>query len=261
MTRRDKLQENYEDALFALLMDEVVEREGQRYLDENERLKKDPDSAVPEELDRRCLKLIRQTFAKDRRRAAGLTAYRVFRQAAMVIVIGMLLFATAFAAFPEVRIRTLNLIIQVSDVATSLTLEGASGASNNTNRTSDAGPMVADGTLRGYKIPAVPEGFVLVDSKDENTSSGLRYQNGDGAMIIFDIITAEGTTHKVDTEDAEVTSITIHGYEGLLIEKGTQVHITWADTNRVTFISVFCDKIDREQVLAWANEIVYIGSP
>ena len=32
MTRREKLQENFEDALFALLMEEVAEQEGQRLL-------------------------------------------------------------------------------------------------------------------------------------------------------------------------------------------------------------------------------------
>ena len=35
MTRREKLQENFEDALFALLMEEVAEQEGQRLLEEN----------------------------------------------------------------------------------------------------------------------------------------------------------------------------------------------------------------------------------
>lgn len=259
MTRRDKLQENYEDALFALLMDEVAEREGQRYLEENERLKKDPDSAVPEELDRRCLKLIRQTFAKDRRRAAGLTAYRVFRQAAMVIVIGMLLFATAFAAFPEVRIKTLNLIIEVSDIATTMSLEGADNTEYDAKRIPDVG-LDTDGTLRGYAIPAVPEGFVMDDSNDGRTSSWVQYRNEEGAIISFDITTAEGSTHNIDTEGAKVTPITIHGYEGLLIEKDSQVHITWGDIDQDSFISVFCDKINGEQALALANEIVYIES-
>ena len=95
MTRREKLQENFEDALFALLMEEVAEQEGQRLLEENEKLKRDPESTVPPEVDRRCLKTIRRAFAKTQRRAAGHTAYRVFRQAAMVAVVGMLLFVTS----------------------------------------------------------------------------------------------------------------------------------------------------------------------
>ncbi len=39
MTQREQLRDNYEDALFALLMDEFAEREGERLLEKNERLK------------------------------------------------------------------------------------------------------------------------------------------------------------------------------------------------------------------------------
>ena len=56
MTRHEKLLENYEDALFALLMDEVAEQEGKRFLAENEQLKQNKKSAIPAEVDKRCLK-------------------------------------------------------------------------------------------------------------------------------------------------------------------------------------------------------------
>lgn len=39
MTKREKLLEQYEDALFSLLMDEFAESEGKAALEENERLK------------------------------------------------------------------------------------------------------------------------------------------------------------------------------------------------------------------------------
>lgn len=80
-------------------------------------------------------------------------------------------------------------------------------------------------------------------------------------MISFDIVLAEGTTHTVDTEDADTSPITIHGYEGLFIEEGSRITITWGDTDQATFISVFCDKISGEDAMTLANEIIYIGSP
>ena len=46
MTNREKLQDQYEDALFALLMDDLAWREGVRLLEENERLKNDPDAKI-----------------------------------------------------------------------------------------------------------------------------------------------------------------------------------------------------------------------
>ena len=42
MTRREELQEAYEDAMFALLMDYVAESEGEKALEENRVLQEDP---------------------------------------------------------------------------------------------------------------------------------------------------------------------------------------------------------------------------
>ena len=55
MTRREKLQEQYEDALFALLMDDLAIAEGKSAEEENEQLKNDPKYAVPPEVRQRCL--------------------------------------------------------------------------------------------------------------------------------------------------------------------------------------------------------------
>lgn len=41
MTRREELQEAYEDAMFALLMDYVAESEGEKALEENRVLQED----------------------------------------------------------------------------------------------------------------------------------------------------------------------------------------------------------------------------
>ena len=54
MTRREKLQEQYEDALFALLMDDLAVEEGKKAYEENERLKADSSFEVPSESRKRC---------------------------------------------------------------------------------------------------------------------------------------------------------------------------------------------------------------
>lgn len=56
MRNRDKLVEQYEDALFALLMDEVARSEGEAALLLNEQLQNDPNAEVPEEIRDRCEK-------------------------------------------------------------------------------------------------------------------------------------------------------------------------------------------------------------
>ena len=58
MTRHERLLENYEDAYFALLMEDVAQMEGARLDQLNMELQNDPHAAVPEGLTKRCLKTI-----------------------------------------------------------------------------------------------------------------------------------------------------------------------------------------------------------
>ncbi len=55
------------DARLAELLSDLLEREGTRYMELNERLLKDPSAAVPEELDRKCLELIERMQGKRKK--------------------------------------------------------------------------------------------------------------------------------------------------------------------------------------------------
>ena len=64
MTRHEQLVENYENALFELLMEGVIEREGEQIEKENEQLKNGPGFSVPPELDKRCMASIKKACKK-----------------------------------------------------------------------------------------------------------------------------------------------------------------------------------------------------
>ena len=70
MTQKEQLWENYEDAVFAILMDAVAEQEGEKGLQLMEELEHDPSAQVPEEVQRRAEKTIRKTQNHDVLRAA-----------------------------------------------------------------------------------------------------------------------------------------------------------------------------------------------
>ena len=253
MTRHEELRDNYEDALFALLMDEFAEREGERLLEENERLKLDPDIVISDELDRRCIK----TIAKGKRRKVKYAAYRMISRVAVAVLAVVVLFGTAYAAFPEVRIRTLNLIIELSDQAASLTMGGANSSVQNDDGASAV--LNEDGTLRGYRLPEIPEGFELEYDSNTSVSTRIRYTNAYGISIGFSVIAARGTALNVDTENAEeVKNISIHGYSGLLVKKGEGIDITWADTDQNNFIMISCDGLDEETVWGYAEIMEYV---
>lgn len=245
MTRHDELYENYEDALFALLMEKIAEEEGKKYLEESERLNQDPNAEIPESLDRKCRNIINREFAKSNRRKRLQVAKKVLSRVAIVALISIMLFMTAYALVPEVRIRTLNLLIEISDVATTLTFN---------KDTSDIISVVLDDGFFGYVIPDVPEGFVITDQGSNSQVIWIDYENSAGAVISFSILGSATSVFNVDTEDADsVEKIVIHGYEGLIIEKGEKIHIVWGDIDQAKYVNVICRDIDMDTAIDLAN--------
>ena len=80
MTNHERLTEQYEDALFALLMDSVAEEEGKQALELNERLKADPAAEVPESARRRCEATIRREFNRKRAKKLGKVTWKIVRR-------------------------------------------------------------------------------------------------------------------------------------------------------------------------------------
>ena len=259
MTKHEQLLENYENALFALLMDEVAQQEGEKLRAENRLLQEDPAAAVPPQTERRCLRTIRSALSKTKRKSALRTARRVFSKVSVVAVACIMLFAVVYAAVPEVRVGTLNLLIEVSDVSTKLKLTGTGNIPEQPSSTTEVDGGI---TLMGYHFPAPPEGFVLDEELafiDDN-SAIVWFIKSETEYLYYDVsIVGEGTNTYVDTEDAEVTQIEIHGYDGLLIEKvnliGPEVHIIWGDTNRSAFCSVFSTGVDVEVIVSLAEQV------
>ncbi len=265
LDRHEQLRKQYEDALSALLTADAAEAEGKQLLEENERLKADPAAAIPDEVNDRCVKTIRRAFARARRRAAGRTAFRVLRGAGIAAAVCALLFAAALAASPELREKTLDFLIEVSVPAAPLTPEE--------NRT-DPDRTDSDGAgdyFYGYRLPEIPEGFTVDYQGGSRDSGYIQYINEDDATILFDIFkTTAGDEYVIDTENAEVTDIRIHGYEGLLIEKRYEfdnglvidsVGVVWADTDQSRYILVLGNNVEKEIILELAEGVEFVNVP
>lgn len=204
MTRREQLQEQYEDSLFALLMDEIAKVEGERLLEENERLKQDPNAAVPEAVMRRCRKTINREFSKKNAAALYHTSIRVFNRIAVLVFVGILLFTGAFATSENLRINTLNLMIEVFDRNTEYRF----------------GQHSQPKTGMGFEIGWLPEGFVLVDQERNNTSIWENYENANGDILHIELTSlGENGVISIDTEKAIVEEIFINEQRATLFTK------------------------------------------
>ena len=206
MTRKEQLWENYEDAVFAILMDAVAEQEGEKGLQLMEELEHDPSAQVPEEVQRRAEKTIRKAFAAQGRRSAKHISFRLFQRIAVAVLVIVLTTVCAFAVFPEVRSNVVNTIIRICEDHTDISF-------------TDMGEK--DYTSAGYQITPnwLPEGFELSEEGNTSLSIWKLYQDDGEGNIYISMTTAENNSMAIDTENAKVSQIKVNGYDGTLVRK------------------------------------------
>lgn len=249
MNKDDRLRENYEEALFAILMDKVAQEQGTQLLEENERLKDDPDAAVPPELDQKSLETIRRALSGRRRRTTHTAGWYLSRLA-IAILAALFLFVIAYATVPDLRLRTLEMLIQNSDVSSRLSF--AFGGNENATGTSERQK------LAGYTLPDISESYAVVDQVETDYESWIEYAHANGATIQIKFNNASDTFYNIE-EDDTTEPVNVHGYEGELLEKDGKVYLTWYDSENEKVILIITKGVSREMVLAYAEQIQFNG--
>lgn len=218
-----KLYEDYDDALFSIIMYQVAKEEGKRLLEENQRLI-DEGFEVPESLNKKCMETIRRAERKKKRTHYTRSIWNAAKMTLVAAAMMSLLLNVACAAVPEFRASVLNLLLKVTEVGTEVRV--------------GSGPLPAAADIT-FEFSYIPEGFTIfqqelglepyvcyadLNSDGYNFSANAYTQGPDGVLT-------------VDTEDAEVTEMDIHGYEGMYIEKTDSikgylcVQYLWLDTD------------------------------
>ena len=215
MTRREMLMEQYENALFALLMDEVAESEGRKAIEENERLNERGEPIISETSRQRCMKTIaRKTTQQDVKRY-GRAVSRVITKVAVAALVAMLLFTTAFASSETLRIKTLNFVIDTFDdrVKFSLVEENIEHAPQN--------------SVPEIFVGWIPNEFDLVDTGNDGMTIWYQYAAENGAMISVFASDLTIGGWNVDTETAEMKPIEVQGKDAYIIEDVNIIQIFW----------------------------------
>ena len=244
MTRREMLMERYEDALFALLMNEVAEAEGRKALEENQRLCDSGEMVIPEAVHRRCLRTIaRKTAQKDVRRF-GRALSKAASKVAIIALVGMLTFTTVFAASDDFRVRTLNFIIATFDDRAEIRLPPE-----------QIDPAHQAHTVPQFSVGWLPEGFALIDAGENQSTVWANYKNdetGASISIFGNDLTAGGVS--VDTEDTQALSVQLHGGNALLIEKNNIIQVRWQYSEKSAWLfSAIGQNMNRDTLLKVAE--------
>ena len=222
MTRKERLREQYEDALFALIMEEAAEAEGQKALEENRRLRDSGELAIPDGLRQRCHRAIAKGFAGQELRRVGRGVSRVVTKVALVALVGMLLLTTVFAASEDFRVKTLNLALEIFEDHTEITL------------TPDESIIASsvDSVVPQLTAGWVPDGFALVEEGENSAMAWKDFQNEEaGTQISITVFNLRTGRMSVDTEDAEMLPIQINGADAFLINDTEDeiIQIIWKE--------------------------------
>ena len=231
----EALLEDYQDALMRLIMYRVGQEDGKRLLEEMEELK-NSGFEVPKELDEKCIKLIQSACdSKDRKQvpvsegAYGNESphrfhlHTVGRALVAAILAAVMLFCVAYAANDQFRVNVLNFFLELRENGTQFFF--GSGASGE-RQPNLSGTSAGDAGFP-FEFTYIPEGFELVvqevqDMKGNGTGfyAGYGCPDDEYSNFFFDVSPINnGTGMFVDTENADVTNTTIHGYDGWIIKK------------------------------------------
>ena len=219
MHEQEKLYEQYEDAVFALLMDKVAEENGKKLLQQNEALLADPDADVPETLSKRCLRTIEKAHRKSQWKAAAKKVTRALNRVALWILVPLFLFGTAFAASETVRVKTLNFLITNFEFGTEFRIENTASA---TPQQQSMTPVVDD---------CIPSDYDLISQSSTSLSEVFLYTNASDSEVSIIIYTLEKLNGaiSIDTEDAEVWYNTIDDQSVMYVQKADTYQAVWTD--------------------------------
>lgn len=215
MTRRERLLEQYEDAWFALQMEDVMAREGERLEAWNRRLLEDPAAAVPESLDRRCLQTIARCASAGRRRSALLRTGRLLRTAAVAAAVMATLFTTAFAVSEDFREAALNLVRTVTGTYTQLDIQ----------RAGEPGGETAGEYFQRVEVGWVPEGFSYCDGEYD---AWAEFENSRGQSARVEVYPEDGFPgqYEIDLQAWHFEDVfTLNGQTGRWFTRDGEVYL------------------------------------
>lgn len=248
---KQTIEENYEDALFAKLMYEHAQIEGTLLLEENERLKNDSEFHMPDGLDERCMDTIQSFFKAKKRKERRHKAATILKRTAIVLLICAALFTGLWCTASAFREAVYKVFLTMTEEKTEIQIRD-----DSQEKPSEYGENSVEIEVpKDMIVPTyVPEGYTLTYFSRDEMQRNATYENNTGDEILYTEL-SEGFSCGIDTEDAEVETVSINGYEGILVSKKGLVSINWADTDRAVLIRIASKAISKEEILKMAKSV------
>lgn len=234
MKSREELRNDYEEALFAMIMDEIMDLEGEALIAERERLALTDEYKLSDDLNEKCIAVIHDAFEAKNKETRTLKTRKLMRTLLIAAIVMSVLFTTVYASVPAVKRATDGLIVRVLSVSTKMLF----GDENDIQLTSN------------YTFWFIPEGFLVEDEGTENNSDWYRYSNGDSWIKIKINYEIGNREFDIDTEDAnEIRNIKVCQFEGILVCEEERVHFAVLDIAHNNSIQITAKNVDPDMII------------
>ena len=241
--KKQKLLEQYDDAAFALLMDEYAEEEGARLMAEFEAAQAAGQvPEMPPELDEQCRRMIR----RDRVKKRGIRAAHKFRRVAVKAAVAVLVFiglmTTVVMSVEALRVPILEFIVEHHERYSSMNIGSQNKPAPEINEYED--PIT-------QFVPS--DYYSAYYTFDDGYISSLHY-NDVGEQINFDMCRAHDE-YRFDTEGAVCEYLSVMGYDAVLAV-GDPIVLVWYDDISGIIYNLSASDLSKEQLLELAQNIV-----
>ena len=232
-TRRKALEQQYEQAAFALLLDDLMAEEGAALLHETDGA---ASADVPPEADGRCIKAIRRADTKARRGQVLRFAGKAVSRVAVVFLVVAIAFSVPFCTVSAFRDAALGYMLRTFDTGTDISLYGIP----------ENQPYLGGGHPAWFPVGS----WTLTETLRDDSMYVIRYEATVGDCIEYSELAANGLGLAIDTEDADVkTDVVIRGWSATISIKENRSLAVWLDEENNIFCTllVYGDNIDNSK--------------
>lgn len=248
MKTHRELLDNYYEASWALAMEQVAVRQGERAKELQKQLEEDPGAEVPQHTVRRCRMAIRRAFAPSvgRRVRGVLTKVLV----AAVLCAAMTTAACAFS--PQFREFLSEIFSHVAQTFTAITFR------NPQEEDVGASQGKTDQIYNGLRFEWLPEGYEYVDGQETEGLRRVDFVNEQSETIRVRVMDAEGASaYTYDSEEGNVIPVKIGELDGWVVIKEKYSAIIWVDEAKRKSISILTSELTQESLLQLACGLRY----
>lgn len=247
MKTHQELVDSYLDASWALAMEKVALRQGELAEELEERLKQDPEAAVPQHTVKRCRTAIRKAFAPPPVSRVKTVLARVV----MAAVLCGLLTTAACAVSPQFKEFLTRIFYSVTEVFTAFTLQDP--------QTEDVGALQGHAyEINGIRFEWLPEGYEYVDGQETKRLRRVEFENDTQDYIWIRVTDVdESSAYTYDSAADNPAPVQIGEFEGWINEDGNSKALFWVDDQQDKAIIILATNLSQEGVLQLARALRY----